>query len=234
MSRLDSVTALVRPAILGVLLFIMTFSTVAAASYNRNNSLTYAHQWSNNCNAFEGDTGCSIVRNTNDWHQYVSYAGNDCANFISQVMQAGGGLGQITSYWNSSGPDPSDPRNWFWNSGEQTYIDKSDSWVNVVALRNHAYQYLNHRFQAKTYFFQVDPGGFFVWDNEAPYSGLPTHGRVILDDGFDVETGVYSQLIASHTAERENIQYSRYWNPNLMPNVWKIHVCDDPGDGSPC
>jgi hypothetical protein len=210
----------------------MYFSLALAASYNRSSAVNYADNWSNNCNAFEGDTNCSVVRNTNDYHDYTSFF-NDCANFISQVLQAGGGLGQISTYWDAAGPDTEDDRNWFWDSGQQAYTDYSHSWTNVVNLRNHAYNYLNWRFVAKPYFSQADPGGFFVFDNSDPFTGNPTHGRVLIGYGNDVETGSYGRLIDSHTAERKHIQYSRFWNPNIQ-NTWIIHVCDDPGDGNPC
>lgn len=214
--RNSRITVTILFIFLSVMMTVSIPTTSAANNYNRSAAVSYADLWSNNCGTMP-HSQCPWRRNSS---QYVSFGSNDCANFISQVMR-GGSLSQVTSALHNGIPDPNSSQNWFYN---YPGIGTTKSWRLVVDIRNHAYSSLGNRFDAVPYFYQIGAGGFFVFDNSYPYnSGDPTHGRVIIGNGNDLENGQFGQLASSHTAERKRILYNKYWNPNTQ-TTWKIHV----------
>lgn len=74
-------------------------SILSESLYNRYNAYTYANRYTSNpttC-SYHG-TSCSILQNTASYNTaYNAYAHNDCANYVSQALKAGG-LGTNTSW----------------------------------------------------------------------------------------------------------------------------------------
>jgi hypothetical protein len=116
-------------------------------------------------------------------------------------------------------------RNWFWNTGEQAFVDYSYSFVNADYLMRHAYSYIGWRFQPRSSFTMLDKGDFFVIDLVAPYkSGPATHGRFVV--GWGPYPGYSSTLLINqHTANRYHVPYS-YEIPGINTdyNIWKIET----------
>lgn len=181
--------------------------------YDRAAAHFYADNWSSN-------SGFPIPRN----NAYPSF-GNDCQNFVSQVLYAGGlpELGN-TVYgcrpleWFR--PVPCPPQQ------SQDCFTYGFEWTQSWTVATCQYEY----FQTHgAWFLQVNEwsaetmsvGDVLHMDTTA--SGTQTHSRIFVGPGTDEEDGVYyAQLIDQHTAERRH----RRWDLGIIPGmlIWKWHV----------
>jgi hypothetical protein len=173
----------------------------ASGFYNRAAAHSYADSWSSNT-----DLGDPAQRNP----AYVNF-GNDCTNFVSQVMRAGGYPDHNGSY--------NDCSNVWWFNWYNPLI-YSNSWVNASCMNYFA---SNHPgdFSYATYSpYYLWEGDFFLMDLEG--HGYPTHARVIVGSGFDVGTGLYTTLIDQHTNDRKH----RAWDLELPGGtpIWSWHI----------
>lgn len=113
------------PALMVLVILLVSSSEVYAGVYNRSTAVTYADAWAKN-------------RNTNYPNYGTGTGCNDCTNYISQVLHQGG-VPQI------SGSD--DALHWF------TYKDfwgtwkGSKSWAATDWLNTHASQFQSTRYQ---------------------------------------------------------------------------------------
>ena len=146
------------------------------------------------------------------------YYGNDCTNYVSQVLLYGGVLEKYaTGYVNN-------PKDWFWNGGLHSH-----SWSVADKLMRHAYEYLGDRFDRNltvgTYSSQnLRAGDFIVFDTVGdPLAGGPTHGRIGVGWLWDPNYGQYFYMMNQHTPNRYHVRWDQFWNPATTAS-WNISV----------
>ena len=178
--------------------------------YNRAAAVSYADNWSatypsGNCprNGSYPNFGCFST-------------GNDCTNFVSQVMEAGG-LPQ-----ERSGFGTSDSENWYHDTNStSTTFGQNNSWKLASALESYAYNRPG-RFLHVYDINRLSPGDFYLMDLG---SGQPDHARVIVGYGHPDEAiagGSYTLssigwLTDSHSNERHHV----IWDDGVNLNVQK-------------
>jgi putative amidase-like protein len=171
----------------------------ATGSYNRSAAHSYADTWSSNV---------SVLRNP----AYNSAGNdNDCQNFTSQVLAAGGYQAHAGFYWDCNGA-------WWFDGGNYT---QSDSWMNNGCFNTFAsyhggdFQYITS--QPST----LSEGDFFFMDLDGG-TVAPTHSRVIVGMGWAVDSGNWAMLIDQHSNERWHQEWN-YLLPGGTP-LWSWHV----------
>jgi len=177
---------------------------VAAGIFNRAAAVAYADQWSRN----EPDW----IRNTAEYPDL----GNDCTNFVSQVLYAGGmptqGARDGACY----------PQEWWHPYTVFGFWKWPHTW-SVAECQRQRMQGYPSQFQlwASSDIYAMEGGD--VLQMAQDWGPTPTHARVIIGPGYDIVTWIYeSQLISQHTAERKR----RVWNYNIDPSwpLWNWHV----------
>ena len=165
-----------------------------AGSYNRGQAVAYADQWAHGRNP-----------------AYVDLSPNDCTNFISQAMNAGG-LPQI------GGGNKDD---WAWWYSQTPTRGWSNSWSSAPDLNQHASNYQGTRFTYSTPGNQGS-GDFLLMSLNG--TGLPSHGRVIVGWGSSQEQvdpntspplGTWGLLADQHTTDRKRV----IWNDGIPPGT---------------
>ncbi len=183
-------TAVFALVMLAVAMGIQAQPARACCLYNPSAAIAYADRWTSN-----PDLGDAKVYNPN----YVDLSPNDCTNYLSQMLQAGG-YPFHGAY--GSGNDCSN----VWWYGNQ--LNFSTSWSYAPCMNTFA---LNHPGDF-TYWnnspFYLSPGDFFLMELEG--GGVPDHARVIVGFGNDVFDGTYTNLIDSHTNDRKHRAWSSY------------------------
>ncbi|TMF23991.1 MAG: hypothetical protein E6I28_11975 [Chloroflexi bacterium] len=165
----------------------------AIGNYNRSAAVAYADQW-------------ALSRNSN----YPQF-GNDCTNFASQVLQAGG-----YPQTNPGSYFTCDPSLWyqpfFVNMWWYTY-----SWINADCMRQ---------------FFSNRPQDFELYGGSPEYlqgggdilqiadgGGLtPMHARILTGPGYGSDGYYYNNREDQHT----NDEYELTWNYALDPS-WALY-----------
>lgn len=104
------------------------------ATYDRTAAASYANTWVKNTTLFCSTTTAQDHNNYNPNYQW--YSCNDCANFASQVMKAGG--------------IPTD----------STWAPGTDTWVNVVKLRDYM---TSHYHWGSATFSSLVQGDMITW-----------------------------------------------------------------------
>jgi hypothetical protein len=175
----------------------------SAAYYNRTAAVNYADRYWQ-------------ARNPN----YVDYtsAGNNCTNYISQVLE-NGYLPQIAGSHNENSI-------WeWWHYTDWFGKHHSKTWSAADWLNQHASQYQGSRFEYKSNPTYLDRGDFFLMSLRT--DGIPSHGRVIVGWGNSVQgvnypPNTYGLLADSNTTDRYRIR----WNDPVPSNapLWSIHV----------
>ena len=191
--------------VLSTLLTIASSPREAAAFglYNRAAAVAYADQWTSNT---------QNLRNPN----YPTSWGNDCTNFASQVLYAGGYpvRGNTDDYCNVNEwyrPYQIFPGWWVWTW----------SW-SVADCQRQYFSYHPSEFELYGYSPVYLPGGSILQMSEDG-SGLPTHSRVLIGSGYDAIDGQwYANLTDQHTTDR----YHRYWNIGIESYwpLWAWHI----------
>lgn len=169
---------------------------LAFGLYNRSAAVAYADQW-------------ALARNTANYPSFT----NDCTNFASQVLQAGGypkhdGFYQdcVNAWW----LDRDVFGNFIW-AHAFTVADCQKTFFS-----NHAQD-----FEFWTGSAEFLPGGDIL-QMDLESVGYPTHSRVLVGQGFDSVTGAYGSLMDQHTTDR----YRQIWNYGIGPftQLWPWHV----------
>lgn len=177
----------------------VTIAPDVVLAYDGNAAVAYADAWA---------TG----RNLGPPRNYGSFNNNDCTNFISQALYAGG-LPEIT-------PGSYGIQYWWW---DPMYGTGSESWAAADWLNQHVAQYQGVRFDYMGNFDQLQPGDFFLMDLVG--QGYPTHGRIWVGWGQETATGNgnWTWLIDQHTTDEYHYPYD--WGLDLsQPIYWWIHV----------
>jgi hypothetical protein len=168
---------------------------VGSNYYNRTAAINYADAWVSNT---------KIKRNISAYPNYGATPGpncNDCTNYLSQVLEAGG-ISQIKS------TSQDDEGVWY------TYLSSgnwygSRSWAATDWFKKHADAY-KLRFQ---YSYSgpstLNPGDFFLMDLQEQ-DNLPDHARVIIGTGI-VEAGdgagTQTLLASQHCTDRKRVKW---------------------------
>lgn len=169
-----------------------------AQSYNRWAAVSYARQHAS------ADRGPDNNYAYNP--SYKSY-GNDCANFVSQCLRAGG--------WQDTGWFYYSDYNWFNNSGGFGYHQSTWSWFNATDLLWFSY------YSGRGYFInswsQAQPGdiAFVNWDGSFP----PTHAVII--SAVDAWGNIY---LAQHSNNRLDKPLWQYYADKPRAAFWVFHV----------
>jgi hypothetical protein len=169
--------------ILIFLVFILGFSyqVVTATSFNRQNAINYADTYAH-------------TRNSNfpNYGDENSSECNDCTNYLSQILQAGG-LPQI--------PGNDDVFHWYtyWGFDWSTFSWKwlgSKSWAATPEFNTHAFQYVRDRFYyPPTFDLSAYQGGDFMLLDLPTYTGpeSPNHARIFVGWGYAQEGDTIGQ-----------------------------------------
>ncbi len=178
---------------------ILTITTsherAVAGIYNRSAAVAYADQWSAN----DPDS----VRNPD----YPNF-GNDCTNFASQVLYAGGmptqGSRESACY----------PEDWWKPYSLFGFWHWPHSWSVAECQRQRMAMY-SSQFQLWASSEIYNQQGGDILQIAEDWGPTPTHSRVIIGPGYDIVNGYwYSQLISQHTTDRKR----RFWNIALDPS----------------
>lgn len=171
----------------------------ATGLYNRGAAHSYADTWSRN--------DPDYVRNA----AYPSFT-NDCTNFSSQMLQAGG-----------------------YPKHDGFYADCNNAWwLDRDVFGNWIWAHAWAVADCQGQFFASHPGDFTLGSCPGCLTegdvllmdldgvGHPTHARLVVGWGQDEVVGVWDTLIDQHTSERRH----RYWSFNIGPYtpVWSWSV----------
>lgn len=102
-------------------------SVLAASTYNPSDAAAYASQYAGHTNA-----GSSLEGNhPAGYCPYVYYYSNDCANFVSQCLRAGGLPSTVASGWwsNTHSKGSAQP--------DTSYSQSTSTWVRVLELKDY-------------------------------------------------------------------------------------------------
>jgi hypothetical protein len=181
-------------------LAIGTRPALAFGLYNRGAAIAYADQWTSNTNY-----GDPPMRNS----AYYPDFPNDCTNYVSQVLYAGG----YPEYRGGTS-------NEWWQPYWVGWWVYPHSWTVADDMRRFLQQHPQdfELYGGSPYYL---PGGdFFQMDLEGVL--YPTHARVLLGMGYDMYYGWYTNLMDQHTNDRKH----RYWDYGISPStqVWPWHV----------
>jgi len=186
------------------------------AVYNRTAAVDYANTWAYGRNAnypnygSQGDNPC-----------------NDCTNFVSQVLQAGG-LPTIANF------SQNDSYAWYvyslmpgWAIADTWKVTSSP---NLASMKSHAdaypsrYQFVG---QARANVESLGRGDFFLLDDDVnPFQG-PDHASVIVGEGFaeepPEERTLWRLLRNAHCNDRKKIRWD-YGIDLAVDAVWAYRV----------
>lgn len=165
------------------------------ASWNKNNAVNYALQWTDNT----GSNSTSSYNNS----KYKANPGVDCANFVSQCLRAGGWL-YASPYININS------LNVWWYNDKTTSITSDDqgslTWVNANALCN--YVCVNNSYATFTPNAQARSGTVsasdLIW---MPAWGVKTHVMMVTSVTCPTPN-VYVIKYSAHTSNRKNATLS--------------------------
>ncbi|HLI50182.1 MAG TPA: amidase domain-containing protein [Thermomicrobiaceae bacterium] len=168
-----------------------------ALAYNRTNAVSYADNY-------------ALGSNTGPPRNYYLF-GDDCTNFVSQVLYAGG-LAQI-------GLGNQGDANWWWDPVYRAY---SLSWTTADHLNLHVADYQGTRFDYSN-MGSLQNGDFILMDLKNVHK--PTHARVYVGWGTELSDGnfTWAQLEDQHS----NNEYHQVWYFGADRNApiwWFVHV----------
>ena len=159
-----------------------------AGNYNRNAAEAHADAFTcNNCEEPYSD-------------DYNYYPGNDCTNYVSQVLHEGGYpyRGCCWNRWNLS--------YWF-HAGTDSY-----TWAGTYHINRYFSTYPSE-FEYKGWPTQLDKGDIFLLD-KPPTDNNPDHAAVIVVDGGGLKD--------QHTPPRKRVPWNAYEEPGTA--YWSVHV----------
>ena len=169
--------------------------------YRRADAAAYADTW-------------ALGRN----NQYPSFP-NDCQNFVSQAMLAGGLPQQGTRYGACYYTE--------WHRPIQCSVEEGCTWRwthswTVAQCQYDYFAYYSDYFSL-VFWSQADMWAGDVLHMDIDGVAYPTHSRIFVGAGYDSETNVwYTSLYDQHTTDRRRIGWDRY--TLLDFRLWKWHV----------
>lgn len=181
-SRLRSRVRFCAPLLIGLFVLLASVSS-AAASYNRTAAVNYADAWTHGRNS-----------------AYRNYDPNDCTNFASQILAAGG-VPQI------------------YGDG---YVQHDQNWFNVSLGNSYSWSAANNmkdhfNLTPSRYATRSSVGSLFAGDIIfMKFSGdsVPNHTRIVVgtgyssSDGTSYPAGTLGTLIDQHSNDKKHV----LWN----------------------
>ena len=177
---------------------LLTTPTAFAASYNRNAAVAYADTY-------------ATSPNSANWPVYS----DDCTNFASQVLLAGGMPMYVNYNTHTGAPETTtNDSYWFYQSGAYSY-----SWQVSWDLWNYLLTYSGRGSHVGTYNGNIGnnqyntlSGGDLIgynWGDSTgkQHPGQPTHWSVEAGYGTDPSSGWTGDYVDEHTSNR----YHAYW-----------------------
>lgn len=181
---------------------------LAPKKYDRQLAIEYADQWAHDRNIEfpnYGSTG----------------ACNDCTNYLSQMLYAGGH--QLVAVYSNTSFD------WWYYCDEFSVCTNSNTWSATDWMNQYATNYNNQKFGAPTGWVEtLLPGDFFLMDlPTSPQHGIPNHSRLVVGWGYPEEgdnLNTWRLLINQHCTDRKRVR----WDYNLPDGTgfWLWHVID--------
>lgn len=185
-------------------------------NYDRNLAKEYAEKY-------------ALTPNT---QEYPYIETNDCANFISQVLKAGG-MEEVGSKWDKI-------ESWFCNTkNDKDLHNISITWRAARYFRRHwgnenglgsnraaAYTTITAQ-QALDNFhrlFSLLNVGDVIQYGDPNKGGHPYHTQVIHDKGFNWRINRYDLFLAQHTANRLYVSFYQYLTRFEDKNVRPVYI----------
>lgn len=178
--------------------------------YNRIAAVAWADQWAHDRHPCLPNYGTGSTC-------------NDCTNYLSQVLYAGGLPILVNPAWDVSAW-------WYW-CDEFCVCTNSNTWSATDWMNAHVSQLQGIRYDYKTSAYDLNSGDFMILDLfSSPVHGIPNHARVFVGWGYPQEgdmLGSYLMLANQHCTDRYRIR----WDYNLSGSDlrWFWHVIDMPG-----
>lgn len=184
-------------------------------NYNRNLAKNYAEKYALNPNS-----------------QYPYFKDNDCANFVSQVLRAGG-IEEVGSRWD-------DVSSWFCRTNDIKNLTKiSITWRAARYFRrywgnenglgmNKAAVYTSMTAKQALDSFDMlvsmlDIGDVIQYGNPNN-GGYPYHTQVIHDKGLNIQIGKLDLFLAQHTVNRLYISFYEYLMRFTDKNIRPVYI----------
>ncbi|WP_028594002.1 amidase domain-containing protein [Paenibacillus assamensis] len=171
------------------------------SGYNTTNAVNYALKWTENGKE---------LRNSS----YDYYAGlNDCTNFVSQVLYAGG-ISMIRN--DNFGYDYNDPDNWYYKNAFND--PPSHTWGGA---HNQYVHFQNHSTNVTraNYFQDLKVGDVIHWDT-APNDGKFHIGHTTVVTKIDNKGNIF---LTYHTSDKENEPITTLTNLGWPAYAWKVN-----------
>ncbi len=170
--------------------------------YDRNAARVYAEAYAESPNVKE----------------YPHYSGDDCTNFVSQVLRAGG--------LEMAGKDYTSFSNWFCYTNDYKLLRKvSLTWRSSRYFRKHwgnengignntarSYRELTVEEALKNFeniYNSIQIGDVIQYGN-IENNNLPYHSQVVHGKHYNISSGKYDVFVAQHTANRKNVSLYEY------------------------
>jgi hypothetical protein len=201
----------------GIALGMATFLPAAHAfTYSISDARNYAHKWSSNYEKLRND----------NYKQYEQ----DCANFVSQVLRAGG-----------MPDDESGDYKWYYNTNGFLWDTHSDSW----SIARHLATYLDRSGRGTVVSMAHDMDNKYTpalagdvyayeWGDDDGHldhvSASSGYGDFANTDGYEGMTGGYGDYMSQHTTDRDYAPWNYgFWKQQnaitrAKMNTWLIKV----------
>lgn len=176
-----------------------------ARPYDRANAANYANYWAHDRNPI--------------FPNYGTYLGcNDCTNYLSQMLMAGGHT-QLIVHGDTA-------FDWWYYCDDFSVCSNSKTWsatdwMNIYATNN------GNRFAIPSGWVDtLSEGDFFLLDlPTSPQHGIPNHARLVVGWGYPEEGdnfNMWSLLVNQHCTDRKKVR----WDYNLPDGtlIWLWHA----------
>ena len=146
--------------------------------------------------------------------EYPYFKNDDCANFISQVLKAGG-MKEVGANWD-------DFNSWFCNTTDFRQLKKiaitwrsaryfRRHWANENGMgRNRAYRVYAYTVEDALLNFSYIYNTLKVGDVIQHGTPIPYHTQVVHDKRYNPELGRNDLFLAQHTYNRLNVSFYKY------------------------
>jgi len=191
-------------------------TTTSTVSYNRNAAASYADSYVNP--SAHGGTNYPDYYNS----AYYKTQPNDCANFVSQSMHAGGAPYIGWRIHNSSSW-------WYDNNGTYPNQTNDDDWPLTWVNVDYQYPFMLNHFGTEIPISDVNIGGllkgdivYYDWDAQ---NGV-NHVAVVAYTYIDYSSGTYAVLVDCHNYDYYHVRwdYAGSQNTSTGPIYHPIHI----------
>jgi hypothetical protein len=164
--------------------------------------------------------------------RYPYYEEDDCANFISQVLHAGG-MAQLGSKWDSY-------NSWFCHTNKVTDLKKvSLTWRGAGYFRRHWGNENGIGLNRAKKFYEMTVSdaiqdysdlsnllqiGDVIQYGKPENQNIPYHTQVVYRKGYNSNFGINDVFIAQHTKNRKNASLYEYLTKHSNKEFSKLYV----------